>query len=105
MNRIVWATVAADDLREIVDHLRIDSLEAARSFVERVDSATKRLGTHPRIGRVVPELQRQNITRYREVILSPWRLFYRIEPDTIYVVSLLDGRRDVEEVLLRRLLR
>jgi plasmid stabilization system protein ParE len=69
-----------------VDWLRLDSPSAALSFVDRVDEAVKRLASQPRLGRVVPELERHNVGRYRE----------------LYVI---DGRRNVEDILLRRLLR
>ena len=105
MNRLLWASVAADDFREIVEHLESQSPSAATTFVDRIDPTMKRLRSHPRMGRVVPELRRQNITRYREVIVAPWRVFYRIESDTIYIVSLIEGRRNVEDILLARLLR
>jgi addiction module RelE/StbE family toxin len=104
MNRIVWATVAADDFREVFEYLSNQSQAAARTFVDQVDSAVKRLGTHPHSGRIVPELKKQNISRYREVVLNPWRVFYRYEQDTVYIVSLIDGRRNIEEILLRRVI-
>ena len=104
MNRIVWATVAADDFREVFEYLKSQSQTVARSFVDQVDSVVRRLGTHPRSGRIVPELKKQNISRYREVVLNPWRLFYRYEQDTVYIVSLIDGRRNIEEILFRRVL-
>ena len=105
MIRSVWASVAAEDFREIVEHLHSESPHAALEFIDQIDRAIRRLESHPKMGRIVPELRRQNITRYRELIVPPWRVFYRIEPQTIYVVSLIDGRRNVEEILLERLLR
>ena len=105
MTKVVWASVAANDFQDIVTFLSDESPQAAATFVDRIDNAVKKLQSHPLLGRVVPELQRQNITRYREVVVSPWRLFYRYEKQTIYIISLIDGRRDLEEILLRRVLR
>ena len=105
MTKVVWASVAANDFQDIVTFLSDEVPQAAVTFVDRIDDAVKKLQSHPQMGRVVPELQRQNITRYREVVVSPWRLFYRYEKETIYIISLIDGRRDVEEILLRRVLR
>ena len=59
----------------------------------------------PGIGRVVPELERHNVCLYRELILSPWRLIYRYDRDHVYVLAVIDGRRNLEDVLLRRLMR
>ena len=105
MTDIRWAQPAVDDLRDIAQYIAADSQSAAGAFVDRVDKAVRQLGRHPLSGRIVPELQRHNISRYRELILSPWRLFYRYEQDVAIVLAVIDGRRNVEDVLLRRLTR
>jgi plasmid stabilization system protein ParE len=105
MSPIRWASAAADDLRDISAYLAQDSPSAATTFVERVDRAVRRLSGQPRSGRVVPELERQGINRYREVVLSPWRLFYRYEQETLFILALIDGRRDIQDILLWRLMR
>ena len=105
MNRIVWAAPALRDQEEILDYLFQDSPAGAVRFLDQVDEAVRRLASLPRLGWVVPELERHQVVRYREVVLSPWRLIYRVEPDRVYVLAVIDGRRNVEDVLLRRLLR
>ena len=105
MNRIVWATPAVRDQGDILEYLLRDSPAAAARFLDQVDKAVSRLTPHPRQGRVVPELERHQVLRYREVVLSPWRLIYRVEPDRVYVLAVIDGRRNVADILLRRLLR
>ena len=42
---------------------------------------------------------------YRELILGPWRLIYRLDRGQMYVLAVIDGRRNVEDLLLRRLMR
>jgi len=42
---------------------------------------------------------------WRELIASPWRIIYRIEGRLVFVDLVLDGRRDVEDILMQRLLR
>lgn len=105
MTAIRWATAAAEDLGDIARHISQDSQEAARTFVERVDNAVRQLAEQPRSGRVVPELERQSVQRYREIVLSPWRLFYRFEENTVVILAIIDGRRNIQDILLRRLTR
>ena len=105
MSGIIWARPALGDIQDVVDWLRLDSPSAVLRFVDRVDEAVTRLVSQPRLGRVVPELERHNIGRYRELVIAPWRLFYRIDPGQVYVLAVIDGRRNVEDILLRRLLR
>ena len=46
----------------------------------------------------------QGISLYREIVIIPWRVIYKIERDRVYIVSVIDSRRNVEDVLLARLL-
>jgi toxin ParE1/3/4 len=56
-------------------------------------------------GRVVPELQAVDVLQYRELIERPRRIIYRIEPDQVVVLAVLDGQRDLDSLLLERLVR
>lgn len=56
-------------------------------------------------GRIIPELKRQNVEKFREIIIKPCRLFYRIEQDTVYIMAVIDGLRNIGNILLSRNLR
>ncbi len=105
MTAIRWTEEAARDLNEIAVLIAQDAPTAASDFVDRVDRAVEQLETQPRSGRVVPELERHNVTRYREVVLSPWRLFYIADPRSVTILAIIDGRRNIEDILLRRVTR
>ncbi len=45
------------------------------------------------------------VTTFREVILHPWRIAYRIEERRILILAVIDGRRRVGDLLLERLIR
>ncbi len=50
-------------------------------------------------GRRVPELADPHL---RELIVPPYRLIYRIDPDTVWVLALVHGRRDFGTVWMDR---
>jgi len=50
----------------------------------------------------VPELKDVGITDYRELISAPYRIFYRITGRVVSILGVLDGRRDLEEILIHR---
>ena len=56
-------------------------------------------------GRIVPELQNEGITLYREIIVAPWRIIYQIGIDTVYIMAIIDSRQNVEEVLLKKIIK
>ena len=101
---IVWADVAKKDLRDIFEFIALDSLDNALITLTRIRQKASSLYTFPERGRIVPELQNQGIFYYRELIIPPWRIVYRISEIKIYVLSVLDSRQNVEDILLKRLI-
>jgi toxin ParE1/3/4 len=41
---------------------------------------------------------------YRELIVKPYRLIYRVDGNDVWVIAVFDGRRDLTDVLLWRLM-
>ncbi len=101
--KILWADVAWQDLSDIIEYIAIDSPANALKTLPEIKKTASILHSLPERGRVVPELQDQGIQIYRELITAPWRIIYRISDKNVYVLSVLDARRNVEDVLLNRL--
>jgi toxin ParE1/3/4 len=99
-----WSDVAESDLKGIVEYIAEDSPARAYEVFSEIKARAWSLHAFPDRGRTVPELQDQGITQYRELIIAPWRIIYRISEETVYVLSVLDSRQNVEDILLRRLL-
>ncbi len=101
-----WAFVARDDVEDLADYiLTQDSAINALKAVERIENRAATLITLPMRGRIVPELQRQGVTQFQELIERPWRIIYQLQASRVVIVSVLDGRRSLEDLLLRRFLR
>lgn len=103
MYQIVWAGVAESDLKEIIEFIAIDNPANASKILNKIKKSASSLYNFPERGRVVPELQDQGILTYRELIVLPWRIVYRISAKEVYVLSVLDSRQNVEDILLKRL--
>lgn len=102
---VEWAEVARIDLDELLDYIEQEQPGAALAVLARLEQAAKRLDSMPLRGRVVPELAQRNIRLYRELVVRPWRIIYRVGTGRVLVLAVLDGRRDLEGLLLSRLLR
>lgn len=100
--KVQWASVAEYDLKGIIEYIAEDSLANAISVFEKIKEKALGLNQFPERGRIVPELKDQGIALYRELIVTPWRIIYRIMDKTIYVLSVLDSRQNVEDILLKR---
>ena len=101
----MWTATAKNDLEEIIEYIAQDSIEIAIQKYEKIKESAQQLVLFPDQGRVIPELLKQNITKYHEIIISPWWLMYKVEINVVYVMALIDGRRNIEDILLQRLLR
>ena len=100
--KVVWANVAENDLKNIIAYIAEDSPQNAFNILNEIRQKASHLYGLPESGRIVPELQNQGIVQYRELIISPWRLIYRIFERKVYVLSVIDSRQNVEDILLKR---
>lgn len=101
---IIWADIAEKDLKNIIEYIADDSPINALKVFKKIKEKASSLYSFPDRGRLVPELRDQGILQYRELIHSPWRIIYRVSESTVYVLSVLDARRNIEDILLKRLL-
>jgi len=103
--KVYWSPVARNDLVELGRYVGRRSKPAAKAALKTIRSKSETLKDFPNRGRVVPELADYSLTLYRELIIDRWRLIYRVAEKTVYVVAIIDARRNVEDILLQRLLR
>ncbi len=99
---VIWADVAEKDLRFIIEYIADESPQNALKILAKIRKKASNLYTLPERGRIVPELQDQGILLYRELIIAPWRLIYRTSDKEVFVLSVIDSRRNVEDILLKR---
>jgi toxin ParE1/3/4 len=103
--KILISRYAEDDLIEIIEYYNEKNEAYAQKLLFALESRIEELKLLPERGRVVPELKKQNILEYRELIEGNYRIIYAIEGLTITVHTILDSRRNIEDLLLKKLLR
>lgn len=103
--RVSWTEAAVGDLEEIVSYIAHDSPVNARKVLARLTRRGEALKTSPHRGRYVPELALLGMRSHRELVVRPYRIIYRVAGKTVLVLAIFDGRRDLEDVLLERLVR
>ena len=97
---------AKEDMREIFFYVSInDSLEIANKLLDKIEENCYKLERFPHRGHIPEELRTTGIKRYLEIHYKPYRIIYEIKKDKIYVHSVLDGRRNIQEILSNRILR
>ncbi len=91
--KIQWSEVAEADIDDIYDYIARDVPYYAELFADRLITAVDKLEEHPEIGRHVLEAEgREDI---RELILQRYRIIYQIRTESIYIVAVIHGSRDL----------
>ena len=90
MARIIWTEPALHDLDEIADYISLDKPVAAKRFVQRVFERIEQLANQPKSGSMPPELKG---TQYRQLVIPPVRIFYRVQNEAVYIVYVMRGER------------
>ena len=96
---------AARDLEALYDYIaRHDAPQKAGYVLEQIEKAFSGLSEFPERGAYPKELAALGIREYREIFFKPYRIIYRIMGEDVYVLLIVDGRRDMQTLLQRRLL-
>ena len=96
---------AARDLDELYDYIALhDAPRKADSVLEQIEKAFSKLSEFPERGAYPKELLAIGIREYREIFFKPYRIIYRVMDKNVYVLLVVDGRRDMQSLLQRRLL-
>ena len=80
------------------------SAEQADALLDRLLAAIETLEISPLRGSVPKELDALGIREFRQILVEPYRLIYRLGGKTVFVMVIADGRRDMQALLERRLL-
>jgi len=94
------------DLVDLFEYIaRKDSIDNAYYVLEQLDALIFSLDHQPERGNYPPELDKHGVKDYREVHFKPYRIIYEILGKNVVILACFDGRRDMQSLLERRLLR
>ena len=102
---VLWAGIAEQDLVNIIKYIAEENPDNGEKVFERIRESVAKLNRFPERGRIVPELSDQGINLYRELVVNPWRIIYRISEKIVYVLLVFDGRQNAEDILLKILIK
>lgn len=104
--RVNIVSDAEEDLVDIFHYVsQSDSIDRADHLLRKLEETCLKLESLPKRGRIPPELERIGVMDYREILTRPYRIIYEIIESEVYIHAVLDGRRDIQELLEKRLLR
>lgn len=96
---------AVRDLDELYDYIALhDAPQKANYILDQIERVFSRLSKFPERGAHPKELLALGIREYREIYFKPYRIIYRVIDKNVYVLLVVNGRRDMQTLLQRRLL-
>ena len=94
------------DLIDLFEYIaRKDSADNAWYVLEQLGALILSLDQQPERGHYPPELVKCGVKNYREVHFKPYRVIYEVIRNHVVILGCFDGRRDMQLLLERRLLR
>lgn len=97
MAEIIWTEPALLNLNDIAEYIALNNPTAAANLVYTVFSKIERLEQFPKSGKPPVEIPELN---YREVVIPPCRVFYRIEKNAVYIVYICREERSLRKFLI-----
>ena len=101
---VEWSESASFDLKSIIMHSAASSLKNAKDTLVRIKKECQILDKFPDLGKIPVELEYLQINGFRELVVSPWRIFYRKEEYRVKVLAVVDSRRDLDDALWTRMM-
>ena len=104
--RVVILDSAELDLKELRAYvLKNFSMETWHTSYTKIKEVIRNLKNFPQAGSIPEEIEKLNLTQYRQVLSGLNRIIYEVRQDVIYIHIVADTRRDMTTLLNRRLVR
>jgi plasmid stabilization system protein ParE len=92
--KILFTPTGRRQFLEAIAYIHRDNPSAAANFRQKAEKKLSRLKQFPDSGRILPEFPD---LPFREVIVKPYRFFYRLKDKTVWVVAVWHGAQLPEE--------
>ena len=103
--KVIWSPSAERDLEDIILYIAEENPINAQNILEKIQGLAKNLESYPSKGKIIPELKAFGICSFQQILFSPWRILYLHSKSTVFVMAVIDSRRDIEEILFNRITR
>jgi toxin ParE1/3/4 len=103
--KIAWSKDAGEEFSEIILWYKYNvGVNIARKTYVKISTQIKKLKDMPGIGKPVQILKNIGVNDYQQIVIEHWIIYYKIEGQEINIVSIIDGRRNLEEILYKKII-
>ncbi|RON10812.1 plasmid stabilization protein [Pseudomonas brassicacearum] len=102
---VVILQSAETDLKELRSYLtKHFSSQTWQVTYTALRAAIRHLATQPYAGSIPEEIERLNISQYRQILSGKNRVIYEVRDKTVYIHIIADTRKNLPTLLMKRLL-
>jgi toxin ParE1/3/4 len=104
-HHVIWSEDAGIDLLKIIKYIKENTGKiTAEKIYNKINSEIKRVSENPEARRISPLLKGFGITDIHQFNVKPWVVYYKAGNDIMEIISIIDGRRNLEEILYEKII-
>jgi toxin ParE1/3/4 len=101
---VVLSQLAEIDINEIISYYLQKNKDSALELYKRIKNRILELDNLPNKGRIVPELDKNGIHEFRELIEGNYRIVYSIHEMRVHILAVVDSRRNLDDILIKKVI-
>ena len=103
--KIIWSKDAGDELIEIISYIKSTTGKmTAEKIYKKISDAVNKVSKNAAGRRLSPLLREFGITDIHQLNVNPWIIYYRVEKNLMNIISIIDSRRNLEEILYKKVI-
>ena len=104
-SKIIWSEDAGNELTEIISYIKRNSGKiTAKNIHKKIMEKIKDASENARGRRIAPLLREFGIIDIHQININPWLIYYKVENDSMKIISIIDMRRNLEEILYQKIM-
>jgi len=103
--KIIWSEDAGNELMDIISYInknsgKIIAKNIHKKIMEKVEDTSQNATGR----RMAPLLKEFGILDIHQININPWLIYYRIDKNFMKIISIIDMRRNLEEILYQKVI-
>ena len=101
---VVISQLAEIDINEIISYYLQKNRDTTLELYKRIKNRILELDNLPNKGRIVPELDKNGIHEFRELVEGNYRIVYSIHGMRVHILAVVDSRRNLDGILINKVI-
>ena len=102
---ILWSQDAGDELEQIISYIKDNTgILTAEKIYQKIKNEIDKVSENAEGRRISPLLREFGVNDIRQINIHPWVIYYKTGKNIMEIISIIDGRRNLEEILYKKII-